>query len=129
MNDLIALRERIKDLKVLFIDDEKDIRLGTGAFLKKFFNTVRIGSDGQDGIDKFNNDIDIVIADIKMPKLNGIDMVRELKKRKENIYVIFITASRGEIDCNKELYNLYIKKPISYEDIILIMEHIDKEFN
>ncbi len=123
MNDTKELKEKIKELRVLFVDDEEDIRKGTGTLLSKFFSDVIVCNNGLNGLEAFknNNNIDIVIADIQMPKMDGVTMVKKIKEIKPDIFTIFITASRGKYEFDEELYDLYITKPISYEDIKLIM--------
>lgn len=136
MEDIKELKHHIENLKVLFVDDEEEIRKSTSIFLEKFFNDIEICVDGENALNTFKktyNDtnkknFNIVITDIKMPKLNGIDMVNEIKKIDNNVYIVFITASReDEDDLIKN--NVYIKKPLSYDDIIYIMENIKLHFD
>ncbi len=124
MPNVQELKAKIHNLKVLFTDDEEQIRNMTGIFLEKFFDNVTICNNGVEGLEAFNKnpDFDIVIADIQMPKMDGIEMVEKIKEINTNIFTIFITALRGEKECEKDLYDLYITKPISYDDIKLIME-------
>ena len=61
-----------------------------------------------------------------MPKMDGISMVREIKNISKDIFVVFITASRGSEKLDDNLSNIYIKKPLSYDDIILIMKQISE---
>ncbi len=81
MNDIRELKEKIRDLKLLFVDDEKDVREGTGTFLKKFFDDVTVCSDGDEALNIFkqSGDFEVVISDILMPKMDGITMVKEIK--------------------------------------------------
>ena len=124
MTDIQKLKENLKDLKILFVDDEEQIREGTGKLLSKFFDSVTICKDGQEGLDKFKEEknFDIVIADIQMPVMNGVDMVKKIKEIAPNILTIFITASRGDASITKDLYDLYINKPISYLNIKEILQ-------
>lgn len=126
MNNIEALRENVKDLKVLFVDDEKDIRSGTGLFLRKFFNNVVVCSDGEEGLNTFlkDKDFDLVITDIMMPKMDGVTMVKKIKEIDKDIFTVFITASRLLIDVEKDLSNFTLKKPISFEDIVMIMQEV-----
>ncbi|QOY54977.1 response regulator [Candidatus Sulfurimonas marisnigri] len=128
MKDIKELREHVKDLKVLFVDDEEMVRNGTGIFLRKFFDNVTICCDGEDGLNTFkeSKDIDIVITDVVMPKMDGITMIRKIKEINPDIFTIFITASREVEDEQDQLSNIAIKKPISFEDIIMIMETVGK---
>ncbi len=123
MSDIVKLKEKIKNLKVLFVDDEEQIRAVTGKFLEKFFDNVTICKNGEEGLDAFKKDkFDIVIADIQMPKMDGVTMIKKIKEISADNFIIFITASRGKHDLEEDLYDLYITKPISYTDIKMIME-------
>ena len=121
MEDLKEFKEKVKNLKVIFVDDEDQIRKSTGILLEKFFDEVVIFENGMDALEEFkkNQNYDIVIADIQMPKLNGVDMIRQMKELKNNLFVIFITATRGKHEVDHSIYDMYITKPISYEDIQL----------
>ena len=134
MGDALNLREKIRGYKVLFVDDEEEIRKGTGLFLSKFFDDVIICENGEVGLETFKNNqedpdsknFEVIITDIKMPKMDGISMIREIKEITKDIFVVFITASRGSEKFDDNLSDIYIKKPLSYDDIILIMKQISE---
>lgn len=128
MNNIKELREKLKDFKVLFVDDEEAIRKTMGSFLKKFFNNVAVRTNGEEGLEAFkqnNKAFDIVITDILMPKMNGSIMVKKIKKINPEVFVILITASRDDCEFNRDLCDLYVNKPISTEDLTLILEKIE----
>jgi len=58
--------------------------------------------------------------------MNGITMVEKIKGIRSDVFIVFITASRGEERCDSSLYDLYIQKPISFEDIVSIMERLSE---
>ncbi len=126
MKKVEELREKVRGKKVLFVDDEKEIRDGTGIFLRKFFDDVVICADGSEGLEVFmqEKDFDIVITDILMPKMDGIEMLKEIKKINANIFIVVITASRSILNIGKELSDVSLKKPISFDDILLVMQKI-----
>jgi CheY-like chemotaxis protein len=127
MENLKDLKEKTEDLKVLFVDDEEAIRYGTGTLLKKFFNSVVIATNGEEGLEKFKNEkFDVVISDIKMPKLNGIEMMNKIQLIKPDIFTIFITASRGKNELGDVKYDLYLTKPISFDSITTMLQKIVK---
>lgn len=136
MSNVKELREQIHHLKVLFIDDEEEIRKSTSSFLEKFFGDLYICKDGKEGLEVFKEsfedpskkDFDVIITDIKMPKIDGAQMIDEIKKLKNDIYTVFITACR-EDETHTKQSDVYIKKPLSYDDIIFIMEEIKKHFS
>jgi len=119
MEDIKTLKDTLKDIKILFVDDEEDIRNGTGSFLKKFFDNVIICSNGEEGLQAFkeSQDIQVVISDVLMPKMTGTVMVEEIKKINPNIFIIFISASRGVEFEEKSNNDIFVKKPLSYNDM------------
>jgi DNA-binding response OmpR family regulator len=85
--------------KVLVVEDEKDSRDFLATFLKMEGYAVVTASDGLEGIEKVETDCpDIIISDISMPNLDGIDMVRTLRKspKYQAIPVILLTALDSE---------------------------------
>ena len=126
MNEISELKEKVRNLKVLFVDDEKGIRDGTGLFLRKFFDDVVIRSNGEEGLEEFtkSKDFDIVITDILMPKMNGVEMAKKIKEINKDVFTVFITASRSVLDAEKELSDVSLKKPISFDDIVMIMQKV-----
>ena len=126
MNNIPQLREKVKDLKILFVDDERDVRHGTGVFLRKFFDDVVVCADGQEGLAAFTQEenFDVVITDIMMPVMDGIEMIKEIKKLDPNVFVIFLTASRTLSDLDKDLGNMTLQKPLSFDDTILVMQKL-----
>lgn len=123
------LKKRVESLKVLFVDDEEEIRLSSKKLLLKFFNNVKTARDGEEAIKLVNkNKFDIVISDIIMPNLNGIDLAEEIKKTQPDVFFIFISASReAKEEC--EIRGKLFEKPLSFENVILIMQNADKKFN
>ncbi len=126
MKKVEELREKVRGKKVLFVDDEKEIRDGTGIFLRKFFDDVVICADGSEGLEVFmqEKDFDIVITDILMPKMDGIEMVKEIKKIDADVFIVIITASRSIFNIEKGLSDVSLKKPISFDDILLVIQKI-----
>ena len=126
MSDISNLREKVKDLKVLFVDDERDVRHGTGIFLRKFFDDVVVCINGQEGLAAFiqEEDFDIVVTDIVMPVMDGAEMVKEIRKLDSEVFIIFLTASRGISDLDKSLSNITLQKPLSFDDMVLIMQKL-----
>ena len=60
---------------------------------KKFFTHITIAYNGQEGLELVKqNQYDLIITDINMPKLNGLEMLEKIKQLKEDIYSIVVTA-------------------------------------
>ena len=104
-------------LKVLMVDDESRMRKLVSDFLtRKGYEVIEAG-DGEEAIDKFYEDKDIalVILDVMMPKMNGWDACKEIRKN-SNVPIIMLTAKSDEaselngFDCGADEY---ISKPFS----------------
>jgi CheY-like chemotaxis protein len=92
-NDLIKIREMTKELVVLYVEDEKDIRFHMLSLLRILFKEVYVACDGLDGLELFHKrPYDLVITDIQMPNMNGLDMVESIRTTHPNIPIIITTA-------------------------------------
>lgn len=82
----------MKRAKILLADDHRIVAEGLRGLLEPEFELVGIVEDGRamlEAVDKHKPDV--VVADVSMPLLNGIDAVRLLKKKNKNIAVVFLT--------------------------------------
>src|SRR3989339_188804 len=84
-----------KKSSIMIVDDEPDILIVLGEFLSKEGFKVLTAKDGNQAIEKIAaHKVDLVLLDMAMPGLNGIETLRELKKIKPEVSVIMITAYR-----------------------------------
>ena len=84
-------------LKILVVDDESRMRKLVSDFLtRKGYEVIEAG-DGEEAIDKFYEDKDIalIILDVMMPKMNGWDACKEIRKN-SNVPIIMLTAKSDE---------------------------------
>ena len=90
---MIKLFEFAKTLKVLYVEDNEQARESTVSLLSNIFSNIEVGVDGKDGLEKFKEQkFDLVITDINMPIMNGLEMIEEIKKIDKDIPVIIISA-------------------------------------
>jgi CheY-like chemotaxis protein len=108
--------------KILIVEDNRVDRLILKSMLKQYFDVIVEAKDGQDGIQKYKKErFDIVLTDIMMPNMNGIELIKKIKKfdRCQHIAVI---SSANDSDKLIELIDLgintFILKPLD-KDIIL----------
>lgn len=128
MNNIIKLKEISSDFRVLVVEDERNIREALVELVSKFFDNVECAKNGEEGLELYKvNTFDIVITDINMPKMNGLEMISEIKKINidENIIVI---SAYSDIDFLLTSITLgidgYIIKPINHTDIINLLYKI-----
>lgn len=82
-----------KKLNLLYAEDDLELRDKVVYFIKDKFENIYLASDGIDALEIYNkNMVDIVITDINMPKLTGIDLIKEIRKKDNKTPIIIITA-------------------------------------
>lgn len=102
-------------MKILVVEDDKTLREGIGEYLAEFGYTVIEAKDGREAISKFNHDINLIILDIQIPFVNGLDVLKEIRK-KSKVPVLILTAFSDEeykIEAFTNLADGYIEKPFS----------------
>ncbi len=115
-------------MKILVVDDESRMRKLVKDFLVKSNYMVIEASDGEEAVDTFmsTNDIDLIILDVMMPKLDGYEVAKEIRKV-SNVPIIMLTAKSGEKDELKgfELgVDEYITKPFSPKILVARVEAV-----
>ena len=109
--------EQLSNYTVIYAEDDDGVRRHVSEMLGLFFRDVRVACDGEEAYKLFEEcSPDIVITDIKMPRLNGIDLVKRIRKKDEKIQIIIISA-HTDVDDMLEAVELslirYIVKPIT----------------
>lgn len=120
----------IKD-KILVIDDEAGIRSSLKGILEDENFTVKTTDTGEKGLDLLRGEnFDLVLLDIWLPKLNGIDVLEKIKKIEENTHVIMITG-HGSIEAAVKATKLgafdFLEKPLSLNKVIVTVKNALKQ--
>ncbi|GAM15675.1 response regulator transcription factor [Mesobacillus selenatarsenatis] len=120
--------------KVLIADDEKNIRLGIQAMIKREYPDFEtfIASDGQEALDSIlENKPDIVITDIKMPRMDGIQLIKELQQLEEIETSIVILSGYDDFTYAKEAIKHkvkdYLLKPVNRAELFNTLNTIIEE--
>ena len=125
MNKLQQIRENLAHVKVLYVEDEDQVRDMTVKFLEKMFMHIDKAVDGQDGLDLFKeNQYDLVITDLKMPRMDGRTMLAKIKELDTDAILFVMTASDSNIDMSETVSDIYMHKPIDINDFIEAVESI-----
>ncbi len=114
------------DLSLLLIDDEEVIHQSLGRYLETMGYRVLRAFDGKDGLQQFlEHGADIIISDISMPDMDGIQLLRQLNQRAADVEVILITGY-GDMDtaiqAMREGAFDFFTKPVTMEDLIASLE-------
>lgn len=135
-NELIT---RTKDLSVLFVDDNDELRDNISEILKKFFKHIDTSHNGEDAMEKYieyheNNSkfYDIVLSDIQMPILNGIELTTHIYSMNPSQTIIILSAF-DNTEYLLSLINLgvdqFIKKPIDYQELLRAFANASQKIN
>lgn len=119
--------DRLKNVNVLYAEDEKELRDITSEFLKSFTKTQYVASNGEEGFNLFlehQDSIDLIITDINMPILSGMDMIKKIKEINPKIPIIIATAFSNK-EYLLEAINIgvdkYVLKPIDISKLLQAM--------
>ncbi|MBF0338410.1 MAG: response regulator [Nitrospirae bacterium] len=112
--------------KILVIDDEVIIRERLKRLLMLDDYETYSAENGIEGLELFEREApDVIVADIKMPKIDGIEVLKRIKMKKTKSEVIFITGHGGvdtAIEAMKEGAFGYIQKPVEYDELKIAIE-------
>jgi len=121
--------ELLKNITILYVEDEHSLQEDICQNISPFVKEIITAKDGLDGLEVYKNNIekiDMILTDILMPRMNGIEMVDEIRKINSSIPVVYSTAFSDNEYLKKTIEQSisgYIVKPI---DIELLLKSIEK---
>ena len=117
----------LKNITVLYVEDEKDLREVTSSILQSFTKNQYIAANGQEGYELFlkhDSDIDLIISDINMPILNGLEMIKKIKDINKNVPIIVTTAFSNKeylLEAIDIGVDKYVLKPVDVSKLLQAM--------
>jgi len=120
----------MQEVIILYVEDEDDVRDGYTRALQRISKHLYTAKNGLEGLELYKkHKPDIIISDIKMPKMNGLDMTKAIREIDENANVIFTTA-HSESAYLLEAIELhaegYLLKPVQKKSLIKIVQKLAK---
>ncbi len=118
---------RLKEITVLYCEDEEYLRDITKGILESFTKKQFICKDGAEGLEVFKENqhlIDLIITDVNMPNMNGLEMAKEIKRINPNMPIVVATAfSNSEylLEAIDLGVDKYVLKPINVKKLLDIM--------
>lgn len=108
-------------MRILIVEDEASLAKIVAERLKRDHYIVDISNDGENGLDNALSGIyDLIILDVMLPKMNGIDILKEIRKNDRAVKVIMLTA-KAELDDRLAGFengaNDYVPKPFHVEEL------------
>lgn len=122
-----------KEIRILCIEDEIEAGNKLVKILSNYYKEVLLAKNGQDALDMYRNSlvcskpIDLVISDINMPKMDGIELLENIREFDDYLPFIYVTA-RLELDVLLKLVKLdivnYIQKPLDVDELLKTVNKI-----
>ncbi|MEA3369993.1 MAG: response regulator [Campylobacterota bacterium] len=121
MSDLKEFKSIAKEHTVLYVEDNKALRLNAAKLLGKFFERVDVAEDGVAGLQLFKkNHYHLVITDIKMPNMDGIELVKRIKNIQPATKVVIMSAFDDKEYLLKSIESgvfRYLQKPVNVSEL------------
>lgn len=133
MSNINRLIKQTKTLSLLYVEDDEETRTGTMETLAIFFDEITSAIDGQDALEKFSTEnFDLIITDINMPKLNGIEMIKKIRDSNQNVPIIIVSAHDESSNFIKTIrfgIEAYLLKPFHMDDLIAVFHKVIKHIS
>lgn len=118
----------MEKIRVLLVEDEETLALIIKDTLEEQGFEIRTAKDGEEGLCRFlEEQPDVVVADVMMPRMDGFEMVRRLRRQDKQTPVLFLTA-RSAINDVVEGFELgandYLKKPFGMQELIIRIKNL-----
>jgi PAS domain S-box-containing protein len=126
--------EKLKSFKLLYVEDDKTSQLIVLKILETFFDTIITTSNGKEAYKLFNkhrkdNPFDIIITDIDMPIMDGIELAKRIRKKDEFIPLLFLSShenSKYFLDSIDIGIDGYLYKPFDFDKFMFYIKRIVK---
>lgn len=121
----------LSNIMVLYIEDEEFARIELSKFLRRRVGKLIVASDAEEGIDVIERmNPDIIITDLKMPGISGLDLIREVRNRGYNGGII-ITSALSDSETILEALDIgivkYIVKPVDVEKLLEYLNEVAED--
>ena len=123
----------LKDKTALYVEDELDVLKNISELLSHFFEAFYTAPNGELGYKTFiEHQIDVIIVDIELPKMNGIELIKKIRQTHKNIPIVVISAYTKTdylLDSIELKLEQYIVKPLTSKKIHALLLKLNKIFS
>ena len=115
-----------KTVRVLYVEDDENLRDDCVGIFKIFFHKIDVAVDGEDGYRYFqNNKYDLIITTVDMPNMNGVEMITKIRDISKHITVLITTSSTDHfIDLIRLGIDGYILVPVEIKQFTMIIQKV-----
>lgn len=116
-------------MQILLVDDDLNIRNGIAHFLRSEGHQIIEASDGEEALKRLDkNVVDLIVTDLKMPKMSGMDLLKSIRANRDLIPVIIVTAFASVEDAVTAMQigaNDYLTKPLNLKELQIKIAKIE----
>ncbi|MFP4548165.1 MAG: ATP-binding protein [Fidelibacterota bacterium] len=126
-NEQIIPTDLKGDERILLVEDDKLVRSVIVEVLTNYGYKMITAANGVEGLETFakmGNDIDLIIADVVMPKMSGIDLINQIKNDKPEIKSLYMSGYSEQVNNLDDMGVNYIKKPFDPLDLVKMIRII-----
>lgn len=120
-------------VKILLVEDDRELNSLVCAYLKGAGYEVYSCFNGEEGLEEFEkNQIDIVLSDIMMPKMDGFQLLEQIREINSSVPIIFLTAKDDKMSKQfgyKMGIDDYITKPFDIDELVLKLKALERRLN
>lgn len=118
--------------RVLIVDDDESLRTVLSEAVRSFGHEVETAADGVEALERYKQDqIDLVITDLKMPGMDGLELLQKVKEIRPDAVVLMVTGYPtidSAVQAIKHGAYDYITKPFKFEDVeVVIRRAVEKK--
>ena len=114
--------DKFKNYSILYVEDDEGVRTINSRFLNRIFKHLYLANDGEEAYILYKkHNPDIILADINMPKLDGLSLVKKIRKNDQNIKIIISSAFSDKkylLDAIELKLEKYLIKPLSSRNLL-----------
>ncbi|ABM03075.1 two component, sigma54 specific, transcriptional regulator, Fis family protein [Psychromonas ingrahamii 37] len=130
----VGFKEKFKDAPtVLIVDDDPDICSLLSYLMKREGYVVEIVHDGMAALELMRNRVpDIILTDLRMPRMDGFELLKQVKLIKQDLPVVILTAYagvHGAVESMKEGADDYLAKPFDNSKVVMLVHRILLQHN
>ncbi|MCK4875205.1 MAG: response regulator [Sulfurimonas sp.] len=116
------------NLHLLYVEDDLGMRETSVGLFKNFFTQIATAVDGVEGLEKYENgSFDIIVTDISMPRMDGIELIKRIRAKDKDIPIIVYSAWNEPsymAECISMNVDGYLLKPMQIKNIMEVLEKI-----
>ncbi len=120
----------LKESTVVYVEDEQEIRTQITIFLKRRVKAIYEAANGEEGLEKIKeHNPDVVITDIEMPVMNGLEMIKKIRELYDGSKPIIVITGYLDDEHFSSEADIYVYKPIDMYRLVEVIEEVLEKYN